>query len=65
MRSNREDRKLKGLPTRVGRRIRGQKIDKYGRYRLRVGKPLGPGVPGNKKGKGRLGGPSSIFGAWP
>lgn len=41
-------------------RVGGKKGRKYGRnkikcenYRRRVGKPRGPGVPGNKSGKNR------------
>lgn len=29
------------------------KNDKYAAYRLRVGKPLGPGISGNKSGKNK------------
>ena len=32
----------------------GRNKDKCLSYRLRVGKPRGPGVPGNKSGKGKL-----------
>lgn len=51
MPSNKEQRKLKGIPrkAKTSRRER-----KYGGYRRRVGKPNGPGQPGNKKGKGRV-----------
>ena len=42
-------------------RKRGKKGRKYGRnrksceaYRKRVGKPRGPGVPGNKAGKNKI-----------
>lgn len=52
-RSKRQDKKLKNLPTRVARRHLGRKVDKYSRYRARVGKPRGPGVPGAKSGKNR------------
>jgi hypothetical protein len=51
MPSVKEQRKLKGIPRKsnTNRRTR-----KYAGYRMRVGRPLGPGVPGNKKGKGRV-----------
>lgn len=32
----------------------GRNKEKCAAYRLRVGKPLGPGVPGNKAGKNRV-----------
>jgi hypothetical protein len=58
-RSKKQQRKLKGVPRKSTRRKMGDKRDKYAAYRTRVGRPNGPGQPGNKKGKGRLGGPSS------
>lgn len=36
-----------------GRKIGRNKV-KCQRYRIRVGKPRGPGKPGNKSGKGKL-----------
>lgn len=35
-----------------GRKV-GRNKDKCAEYRRRVGKPRGPGVPGNKSGKGK------------
>lgn len=32
------------------RKIKGKSKPKYERYRMRVGKPRGPGVPGAKSG---------------
>ncbi len=32
----------------------GRNLDSCARYRARVGKPRGPGVPGNKAGKNKL-----------
>ena len=55
--SVKEQRKLKGVPRKSFRGTRHER--KYGGYRRRVGKPAGPGRPGNKSGKGRLGGPSA------
>jgi hypothetical protein len=56
--SVKERRKLKGIPRKANDRRRTRK---YAAYRLRVGKPNGPGQPGNKKGKGRLRGPSCVW----
>lgn len=55
-RNRRQEKKIKGLPARVGRRKdpRHPKPDKYALYRSRVGKPRGPGVPGNKSGRNSL-----------
>lgn len=46
------------LPKRKGKKDKANKNKKYGRnlkkcaaYRQRVGKPNGPGKPGNKKGR--------------
>lgn len=50
-RNRRQERAIKGLPTRAKRRGNGTKVDKYERYRNRVGKPRGPGVKGNKSGR--------------
>lgn len=44
----------KGLPTRVTRSGSGTKVDKYSRYRNKIGKPRGPGVPGNKSGRNAI-----------
>lgn len=46
----------KGLPIRVSRRTSkfGGKFDKYAAYRLRVGKPNGPGQAGNKSGRNKI-----------
>jgi len=52
-RNRRQEKQIKGLPTRVGRRRRGETVNKYDRYRRKVGKPRGPGVPGNKAGKNK------------
>lgn len=54
-RNRRQERRIKGLPTRVNRRRNPNsgKVDKYSRYRQRVGNPRGPGVPGNKSGKNK------------
>lgn len=46
----------KAKPTK--RKRVGRNAVKCARYRARVGKPRGRGVPGNKAGKGRSGGPS-------
>lgn len=53
--SRRDQKKLKNLPTRVGRRLdpRDPKRDKYSAYRQRVGRPRGRGVPGSKAGRNR------------
>jgi hypothetical protein len=32
----------------------GRNERKYARYRARVGKPNGPGMPGNKSGKNKI-----------
>lgn len=53
-RNRRQEKKLKDLPKRVGRRTSGKKLDKYARYRQFVGKPNGPGKPGNKAGKNKI-----------
>jgi hypothetical protein len=53
--SVKEQRKLRGVPRKSYRGTRNER--KYGGYRRRVGKPNGPGVAGNKKGKGRASGP--------
>lgn len=53
-RNRRQEKQAKGLPKRVGRRKRNQKVDKYARYRQFVGKPNGPGKPGNKAGKNKI-----------
>lgn len=58
--SKKEQRKLKGIPRKSSRRRLGMKRDKYAAYRARVGKPNGPGQPGNKKGRGRVSGPSAV-----
>lgn len=54
-RNRRQEKQIKGLPKRVSRRLdsKSGKVDKYARYRNRVGKPNGPGAPGNKSGKNR------------
>lgn len=57
MSSVKERRKLKGIPRKANDKRRTRK---YVAYRLRVGKPNGPGQAGNKKGKGRESGPSCI-----
>ncbi len=44
----------KGLPTRFTRRKLGGKKDSYAAYRNRVGKPNGPGQPGNKSGRNKI-----------
>lgn len=50
--AGKNDSKLKkGLPHRCARRSMGKKFDKYAAYRLRVGKPRGPGEKGNKIGR--------------
>lgn len=54
--SVKERRKLKGVPSKSNSHRQARK---YIAYRNRVGKPNGPGVPGNKKGKGRASGPSA------
>lgn len=54
--SVKDRRKLKGIPRKANDRRRARK---YVAYRNRVGKPNGRGVPGNKKGKGRVSGPSA------
>lgn len=51
MQSVKDRRKLKGVPRKSNDRRRARK---YTAYRLRVGKPNGPGQPGNKRGKGRV-----------
>ena len=50
MQSNKERRKLKGIPRKSNARRQERK---YKAYRNRVGKPNGPGKPGNKAGKNR------------
>lgn len=32
----------------------GRNLNRCARYRIRVGKPLGRGVPGNKRGKNKV-----------
>jgi hypothetical protein len=53
-RNRRQEKQIKGLPPRVQRRRNGSKVDKYTRYRNRVGRPNGPGAPGNKSGRNRV-----------
>lgn len=52
-RTKKQEKLKKGLPARVSRRKLGRKYDSYNAYRNRVGKPNGPGVPGNKAGKNK------------
>jgi hypothetical protein len=47
----------KKLPTKANAHRRARK---YHRYRARVGRPAGPGRPGNKAGRGRASGPSAV-----
>jgi hypothetical protein len=51
MESVKQRRKLKGIPRKSNAR---RKARKYESYRMRVGKPLGRGVPGNKSGKNKV-----------
>jgi len=53
-----ESKPHKAKPTRKNRKF-GRNRLKCAAYRRRVGKPRGPGVEGNKRGKGRFGGPSA------
>jgi hypothetical protein len=53
-RNRRQEKQIKNLPARVSRRKSGSKVDKYSRYRRHIGKPLGPGVSGNKAGKHKV-----------
>jgi len=53
-----EKKPHKAKPSRKNRK-HGRNRVKCERYRRRVGKPRGPGVAGNKRGKGRFGGPPS------
>jgi hypothetical protein len=46
--AKRHSKKRKGGQAKIGRNR-----DKCAEYRRRVGKPRGPGVPGNKSGKNR------------
>lgn len=48
--SVKQRRKLKGIPRKANDKRRARK---YVAYRNRVGKPNGPGVEGNKKGKNK------------
>lgn len=51
MQSNKERRKLKGIPRKSNAHRQKRK---YIAYRNRVGRPAGPGKPGNKKGRKRV-----------
>jgi hypothetical protein len=51
MASVKEQRKLKGVPRKSNKRRQERK---YLSYRMRVGRPNGPGRPGNKAGKNKL-----------
>lgn len=48
MQSKKQQRKLKGIPRKSSARRQARK---YITYRNRVGRPNGPGIPGNKSGK--------------
>lgn len=45
-----------GVQRRGGKKNRkhGRNTDKCARYRARIGKPNGPGKPGNKAGKNKV-----------
>jgi hypothetical protein len=51
MQSNKERRKLKGIPRKANERRRNRK---YVAYRNRVGKPNGRGISGNKAGRNKV-----------
>jgi hypothetical protein len=42
------------VPVKSSRRKSRKGTDKYERYRQKRGRPLGPGVPGNKSGKNKV-----------
>lgn len=57
MASGAEKRPHRAKPTTKWKDVQARKSDhplsKYNRYRFRVGRPNGPGEPGNKSGKNK------------